>query len=169
MYETDDQVEELQALIDRSFERAGEHLLAIMTPERRLTARQVVTLLQGTKHVAFGTVDSRGRPFVSPLDGLFLWGRFYVGTDGGSVRARHMGRQPAVSLSQFSGDEYAVVVHGDAVIIEKGEPEAERVDEVWRGIYGLSAFDLGEHVIFVRVEPRRMFTYAFDSSKFGGT
>ena len=45
MYETDEQIGELQGLIDRSFAQAGPHLLSIMTPERRLSARQVVRYL----------------------------------------------------------------------------------------------------------------------------
>src|SRR5262245_22399988 len=127
MYESEAQIVELQALIDRSFATANEHLLVISTPERRLNAAQVVQLLQGTRHVAFATANSRGQPFVAPFDGLFLWGRFYVGTDASALRARHIRRQPTVSLTHFQGDEYAVVVHGEATIFGRGEPEAERV------------------------------------------
>jgi hypothetical protein len=161
MYETEEQIQELQQLIDRSFENAGPHLLSIITPERRLSARQVVTYLQGTKHVAFATVTAKGEPRVAPLDGLFLWGRFYVGTDGGTaVRARHLETRRAVSLTHYIGDEIAVTVHGHAVVIEKEDEEAARIDEVWKTIYGMTAFDLAPRVIFMRVEPTHFFTFA---------
>lgn len=160
MQETPEQIQALQALIDRSFAGAGDHLQSIITPDKRLSARQVVTMLQGTKHVAFATVSSRGEPYVSPLDGLFLWGRFYASTDGSSVRARHLKRNKAVSLTHFNGDQYAITVHGDATVLEKGDAEAGAIDEVWQQLYGMSAFDLAEHVIFVRVDARRMFTFA---------
>jgi hypothetical protein len=45
--ETAEELRELQTLIDRSFANAGPHLLAIMTPQRRLTAGQVVQYLEG--------------------------------------------------------------------------------------------------------------------------
>ena len=38
MWETADELTALHALFDVSFERASEHLIALMTPERRLGA-----------------------------------------------------------------------------------------------------------------------------------
>ncbi|HLF71439.1 MAG TPA: pyridoxamine 5'-phosphate oxidase family protein [Dehalococcoidia bacterium] len=166
MFETEAQLDGLQALIDASFANAGAHLLSISRPDRRLSARQVATLLQGTRHVAFATVTSKGEPRVAPLDGLFLWGRFHVGTDGRSLRARHLRRNPNVSLTHFQGDDFSIVVHGRATIIEKGDADADAIDAVWREIYKMSAFDLAENVIFARVEPTHMFTFAQDPSKF---
>ena len=50
MFESEDDVRELQALFDRTFAKANPHLAKIVKPERRLTARQVVRYLEGTKH-----------------------------------------------------------------------------------------------------------------------
>ena len=47
MRETAADLAELQALLDRSYEAAGVHLLRIITPERRLTAEQVAERLTG--------------------------------------------------------------------------------------------------------------------------
>jgi len=66
MLESEDEIQELQELIVRTFAQANPHLAAIVKPERRLSARQVVRYLQGTKHVAFGTVNERGEPRVIP-------------------------------------------------------------------------------------------------------
>jgi len=41
LHETAEDLAALQELIDRSYATAGEHLLRIHTPERRLTAEQV--------------------------------------------------------------------------------------------------------------------------------
>ena len=41
MYETEADLARLQELIDASFARSSEHLLSIMTPPRRLTARRL--------------------------------------------------------------------------------------------------------------------------------
>ena len=55
MFETEAEIEELDGLLDRTLAHANKHLTAIVKPERRLNARQVVRYLQGTKHVAFAT------------------------------------------------------------------------------------------------------------------
>src|SRR3954467_8480125 len=90
MFESEVDVRELQALIDRTFERANPHLAGIVKPERRLSARQVVRYLQGTKHVAFATVNAKGQPRVSPLDGVFVRGRLTVSTGGRGARLEHL-------------------------------------------------------------------------------
>ncbi len=161
MFETAQELDELQALIDRSFAGAGPHLLAIMTPDRRLTARQVARYLDGIKHVSLATVTARGEPRVAPLDSLFVRGRFVVSTGGRSIRLRHMRSRPAVSLSHVVGDDVALVVNGRAVIIERGDPGADELDRIATGIYGSSPFSWGDGVVFIRVEPDVMFAYAF--------
>ena len=166
MEETAEELRELQTLIDRSFANAGPHLLAIMTPQRRLTARQVVQYLRGIKHVSLGTVNARGEPRVAPLDAYFVHGRFVVSTGGRSMRLRHMRARPAVSLSHVVGDDVAVVVNGRAVIIERGDSEAADLDRIATGLYGSSPFSWGEGVVFIRVEPDTMFAYAFHPERF---
>jgi uncharacterized pyridoxamine 5'-phosphate oxidase family protein len=165
VFETDDEVASLQALIDRSFAAAGPHLLAIMKPQRRLRATQVVRYLEGIKHVALATVTARGEPRVAPLDSLFLHGRFVVTTGGRSRRLGHLRARPAVSLTHVVGDDVAVVVNGRAVIVERADPEAAELDRVATSVYGSSPFGWGEGVVFIRVEPDAMFTYAMQPER----
>src|SRR5262245_55758441 len=122
MFETDAELEALQAMLDAHLPRANPHMTAIGTPDRRLTARQVVTYLQGTKHVAFATVTSAGEPRVSPLDGLFIHGRFTLSTARGATKIAHLQRNPACSAVHVDGDRIAVAVHGPVEWIEPGHP-----------------------------------------------
>ena len=75
MHETEQDLAELQELLERTLVRANPHLTSIVSPERRLTARQVARYLQGTKHVAFATVNERGEPLGSSP---FEWGEGVV-------------------------------------------------------------------------------------------
>ena len=166
MFETEDEVRELQQLIDRTFAQANPHLANIVKPERRLTARQVVSYLQGTKHVAFGTVNERGEPRVAPLDGVFIRGRFTVSTGGEAARLRHLRVNPACSAAHMDGDRIGIVVHGHATIIGQGDDGVDEIEPIWTEIYGWSPFEWGAGVVFMRIEPTSMWAYAFHPEEF---
>ena len=150
----------MQALIDRTIERANPHLLAIVKPERRLNARQVSRYLQGTKHVAFATVNERGEPRVAPLDGVFIRGRLTVSTGGRAARLRHLRANAACSATHLDGDTIGIVIHGHATIIGRDDEGVDEIEPVWSDIYGWSPFEWGEGVVFMRIEPSSMWTYA---------
>ena len=166
MFESEQEVGELQVLMDRTYARANPHLLEIVKPERRLNARQVVRYLQGTKHVAFATVNERGEPRVAPLDGVFIHGRVTVSTGGRAARLRHLRANAACSAAHVDGDTVGIVVHGHATIIGPGDAGVEEIEPVWRDIYGSSPFEWGEGVVFMRVEPTSMWAYAFHPENF---
>ena len=166
MFESDDDVRELLMLFDRRFGGANPHLAGIVKPERRLSARQVVRYLQGTKHVAFATVNERGEPRVAPLDGVFIRGRFTVSTGGQAARLRHLRANPACSAAHMDGDTVGIVVHGHATIIGREDDGVDEIEPIWRDIYDSSPFDWGEGVVFMRIEPSSMWAYAFHPENF---
>jgi hypothetical protein len=160
VYETEDDLSRLQELLDRTFAHANPHLASIVSPERRLTARQVARYLQGTKHVAFATVNERGQPRVAPLDGVFVRGRFTVGTGAQAARLRHLRANPACSATHMDGDVVGITVHGHARILVEGDPGVDELDRVWSEIYGSSPLSWGEGVALMVIEPTSMWTYA---------
>jgi uncharacterized pyridoxamine 5'-phosphate oxidase family protein len=166
LFESEDEIRDLQALIDRTFAAANPHLAKIVNPERRLNARQVVRYLQGTKHVAFATVNERGEPRVAPLDGVFIHGRFTVSTGGRAARLKHLRANRACSAAHMDGDTIGIVAHGHATIIGRDDDGVEELEPVWREIYGSSPFEWGEGVVFMRVEPTSMWAYAFHPDQF---
>ena len=166
MYETENDIRRLQELLDRTMARANPHLRSLVAPERRLTAGQVVTYLQGTKHVAFATVNERGEPRVAPLDGVFVRGRFTVSTGAQAARLRHLRANPACSAVHMDGDRVGITAHGRARILEQGDEGVEEIDRVWTEIYGSSPFSWGEGVAFMLIEPTSMWAYAFHPEEF---
>ncbi len=122
MYETPEEIDRLQDLLDRSAAGAGPHLSDIITSERRLTAEQVGEKLQGMRLLALATVTADGRPLVGPVDGYFLHGSWYFGSGRNSVRMRHLAARPAVSATYLPGEELAVTVHGRAELFELKDP-----------------------------------------------
>ena len=165
MFETDAELAELDRLFDAHMARANPHMRAIVTPERRLTARQVVNYLQGTKHVAFATVTSKGEPRVSPLDALFIHGRFTVSTDEVATKIRHLRRNPACSAVHMDGDRIAVAVNGSVEWITFDHPDHDEIHQAWVRQYEGDPYSWG-NVIFFRIQPDTMWAYAFHPEEF---
>ena len=165
MFETEAEIQQLQAMFDAHLARANKHMTSIVTPERRLTARQVVTYLQGTKHVAFATVTSKGEPRVSPLDALFIHGRFTLGTDTGATKIAHLRRNPACSAVHMDGDRIAVAVNGTVEWIPRDHPDHDEIHAAWTRTYESDPYTWGDVVLF-RIEPATMWAYAFRPEEF---
>lgn len=166
MFESEADIAALQELLDRSHGAQGAHMGTIVTEERRVNARQLVTYLQDVKHIAFGTVSSKGEPSVSPLDGLFVRGHFIAGTAGNAVKVKHLRRNPAVSICHLVGDDIGVWAHGRAEFVERGSADADMVESLWMRIHGVSLYSLGDDIVLIKVVPRAMFAFAMDPSKF---
>ena len=160
MHETRDDLAQLQALLDRSYEDAGQHLKRIITPERRLSAEQVAERLQGMCLLALATVTADGRPIVGPVDGVFFRGSFHFGSAPDSVRFRHIGQRPHVSATHLPGEELAVTVHGRAIPVDVLSEENAELQEAYRGVYGADWGDLAQQgAKYARIEADRMFTF----------
>lgn len=168
MFETEAELDELQAMFDAHLAHANPHMQDIVTPERRLTARQVARYLTGTKHVAFATVTSRGEPRVSPLDMLFIHGRFTMGTADGATKVRHLRANPACSAVHVDGDRIAVVANGTVEWITRAHKDHDEVHRVWSETYGADPYSMGEGVVFFRIQPTSMWAYAFHPEEFPG-
>ncbi|HKG38907.1 MAG TPA: pyridoxamine 5'-phosphate oxidase family protein [Conexibacter sp.] len=165
MHESPADISALQELLDRSYATAGPHLLRIHTPERRLSAEQVVEQLTGMRLLALATVTADGRPLVGPVDGIFYRGSFHFGSAPDSARFRHIGARPNVSATHLPGEELSVTVHGRAVPFDIGDPAEEGFRRVLLEIYvprygaqWESFLDSG--VAYARIEAERMFTYS---------
>jgi hypothetical protein len=162
MHETEEDLEALRALIDRSYAAAGPHLLSIHSPERRLTAEQVCSQLTGMRLLALATVSSAGRPVVGPVDGIFFRGAFHFGSSPESVRARHIAARPWVSATHLPGEELAVTVHGRAEQVDVSSgPFRETLLGIYVPRYGESWADMLEKgAVYWRIEAERMFTFS---------
>jgi hypothetical protein len=164
MHETADDLVALQALLDRSYERAGEHFRRITTPERRLDAAQVVERLQGMTLLVLATVTTDGRPLNGPVDGVFYRGSFYFGSAPDSIRFRHIAQRPWVSATHLPAEEFAATVHGQAIPIDVQDP-AERgfrqaLLDIYVPRYGADWENfLDSGVAYARIDADRMFTF----------
>jgi uncharacterized pyridoxamine 5'-phosphate oxidase family protein len=162
MNETAEDLAALQALLDRSYASAGDHLLRIHTPERRLTAEALSERLQGMVLLALATSTADGRPVVGPVDGIFHRGAFHFGSAPDSVRFKHIAKRPQVSATHLPGEELAVTVHGRAVPVDTSAGELRQaILGIYVPRYGESWADdiLDGGSVYARIDAERMFAF----------
>jgi len=167
MYETNTDLAHLQGLLDRSYNSAGPHLRMVITPERRLSAEELASRLQGMCLLALATVTRDCRPLIGPVDGIFYRGAFHFGSSPASIRLRHIAQRPQVSATHLPSEGLAVTVHGRAVPIDvRSKPEAgfrRALLDVYVPRYGPEWEEfLDSGPVYSRIEADRMFTLSMD-------
>ena len=166
MHETPEDLAELQALLDRSYARAGPHLLRIHTPERRLSAEALADRLTGMTLLTLATVTADGRPITGPVDGIFFRGAFHFGSSPDSVRFRHIHARPQVSATHLPGEELGVTVHGRAVPVDVSSgPFRQTLLDIYVPRYGEGweqFIDSGP--VYARIDAERMFVYSMPAN-----
>jgi hypothetical protein len=165
VHESDADLAALQELIDRSYSRAGAHLLSIHTADRRLSAELVARRLSGMCLLVLATVTVDARPIVGPVDGVFYRGAFHFGSAPDSLRFRHIRARPQVSATYLPGEKLAVTVHGRAVPIDIHSAESagfrETLLEVYVPRYGEEWVEfLDSGPVYARIDAERMFAFS---------
>jgi general stress protein 26 len=165
MFETEAEVTDLQALLDRSHQGATGHLRAIIHDDRVLSARDVVALMTGMKVLTVATVTSAGEPRISALDGHFLHGTWSFSTSGTSAKAHHLAARPAVSVAHVDGEALALFSHGQALPLTPDHPRWQSTLDHWTRHYGSSPLEWGPDIRFYDYRPHWMVGYAFMRAK----
>ena len=162
MHETEDELAALQSLLDDSYAAAGDHLRSVITPERRLTAEQLVKNLTGVCIMGLATTSRDGRPFVAPVDGLFYHGEFWFGSAPNSLRFVHIRRDPHVSASYVPFEALGVTIHGTAEILDVADDKHSGFRDYCIDIYGEDWTSWLDAAAYARIKADRMFTFYLD-------
>jgi hypothetical protein len=166
MYETPEDIQQLQDLLDRSITKAGVFLRqSFEMPDHSLSARQLVHFWQGMQTIAFATVTRNDEPRVAPIGALLFRGQFYIPTVVTAARTKHILHYPAVSFTFYQGNGFAVIAHGTATIIEPNQPNFADLETLQQKATGTSVREWGEGV-FLQITSNTLFTYARDIDLF---
>jgi len=169
MFETADELSSLDTLLGASFERAGAHLVGIISADRRLSAADLTRYLVSVRHLVIATVTAKGEPRCSAVDGLFLHGRFWFSTSAQSLKAVHLEHRTAVSGAHVVRDDVGVFVHGRARVVRGGPGEADELRHYWTEVYGASPEDWVTTPVdarYVEIVASSMYSYAFSRERF---
>ncbi|MER7795834.1 pyridoxamine 5'-phosphate oxidase family protein [Microbacterium sp. NPDC096154] len=159
MYESRDELEALQGLLERSHARGTAHLRQIVSGDHRMDAERMTAALEGMKVLSLATVTARGEPRVSAVDGHFLHGRWTFGTDGRSAKARHLAARPSVSAAHVDGERLGVFCHGRAERLTPDDASWPATIAHWAAHYGSDPITWGDDIRMYRIEPSWMVAY----------
>ncbi|HYC26652.1 MAG TPA: pyridoxamine 5'-phosphate oxidase family protein, partial [Nitrososphaerales archaeon] len=129
MFETEAELEALQALMDESFRRSGEQLRSVYGPEEHLDAAQL-SGFKGVRLVAVATLNSKGEPRVAPRSAAFLHGSFYLAVNSKSVTARRLLANHTMSFTYYE-NKLLILGHGTAFPLPRGSQAFESVRPEW--------------------------------------
>ena len=156
MQETDDDLDELQKLLQRSYGAAGPHLRDVHTSGARVDASELVDRLSGMNVFVVATVSSEGRVFTGPVDGFLFHGRVHFGTSPVALRTRHLERRATISATHVRGEGLVVTVHGRARPLDLRGDDADFAD-LTREHYGTGWDEWDGPPATWAIEPHRMF------------
>lgn len=160
MFETDEELTDLQSVLDRAHAGATHHLRAIINDRRTLRATEIAGLVTGMRTLNLATVTAAGEPRISAVDGHFLHARWIFSTSVTCAKARQLQARPAVSASYLEGEALGIFTHGHAHRIEDSDPEyAWTLDHLTRH-YGSSPLSWGDTGLY-RLTPTWVVGYAF--------
>src|SRR4051794_14086392 len=181
MRETAEELSALQSLLDRSFERASDHLKSIMEPQRRLAAGPLdsgqptpadLKIPNAPQHAAppvaaipslalpsSATVTAPGGRGFAAVDGLFFPGHGYSTPAPASPKSRQLRARPATSASSTPRDGYGVFCHGRVAEIPPGD-ERQMINDHFVETYGQSAEGFGVGIFYARIDAEWLVAFA---------
>lgn len=140
MQESPEDLQRLQAILDRSYRMAARHIRTTFTEDSRLSASELVSLLRGIFEIHLAVTTADGAPMVAPVDAAVFQGRIWFGLPFHSVRSKLIRRDARVSGSYTRGETFALIVHGEAVEVSTDDPVyasySEHVHDLYVSMYG---------------------------------
>ena len=158
MFETAEELESLQDLLDASFEKSTERGVAIYGPNQRLSAPQLAGF-RGVRLVAVASVNRRGQPRVAPRAAAFLHGRFYLAANSRSVTVQRLRVNPEMAVSYFE-NHFLLMGHGTMTFLEKGGTGFKALQQEWVKAFNGGRDALKGEDLLLRVDASHLVAFA---------
>jgi len=90
---------------------------------------------------------------------LLFQGHFYIPTVASAIRTKHVLHHPAISFTYYQGNDAALIVHGEATLIQPDHPDFVAVEAFQHERSGHSVREWGDGV-FLRITSKTIYTFA---------
>ena len=145
----------LEEVQDATFAGASAATTGSFGPSQRLSGEQLVRVLTTRRNAVFATTRRDGRPHSTPAAFVLHERSIWLPLVPGAVRAKHVARQPWVSMVISEGqlDSHGVVIiEGPAALAEPGEAVLEAAKAKLGGVSWVERW--------IRLTPERILSYA---------
>ena len=82
--------------------------------------------------------------------------------------SEHLRARPGVSVAHIVGDDLGIFCHGQAEFLGPDHPERPAIEEHLTAHYGSSPSSWGPDIVYLRVQPHWMVSYAFAKDRLLG-
>ena len=114
-----DEVDALQALIDRSVRSATPSVGdSLAYPDRQMSASEFVEFWAGVRLVAMATVGEGGRPHIAPVHSTLSGTTVRLVIYDNTIRRADLASNPRVAFTTWRADGAAAIVYGRAREVE---------------------------------------------------
>lgn len=145
----------LEDLQDATFAGAGSATTGSFGPAQRMTGAQLVKVLTTRRNAVVSTTRRDGRPHSTPAAFVLHERSIWLPLVPGAVRAKHVARQPWVSIVIAEGQletHGVVIIEGPATLAEPGEDVLETAKAKLGGVSWVGQW--------IELTPQRLLSYA---------
>ena len=120
--------------------------------------------LQTERNIWLATNRADGRPHLVPV--WFVWhdGRFYIGMQANSVKARNLARNPKASLALEDGVR-VVICEGTAVSVPA--PITPALNQLFQTKYNWNFATDDEYNLLIQITPDKWLSWTGDDAELG--
>ena len=112
-------------------------------------------------------MNAKGEPRVSPLDSLFIHGRFTLST-GGAAKLKRLRRNPGLLGGPCRRGSHCRCGQRHRGVDRPRPPDHDEIHRAWSNTYESDPYGWGGDIVFFRIQPKSMWAYAFHPEEFPG-
>jgi hypothetical protein len=164
VFETKAELDELQELLDASYEKSPNVRYSGFDASHRLSARQLAGF-RGIRLIAIATVNSKGEPRAAPRSAAFLHGRFYLAADSRSTMVRRLSMNPTMGFTCYE-NHLLIIGHGTAAPLRKGTSGFKELSPKWVEAFEGGRDALNRVDLVIRVDASHLVAFALHPERY---
>jgi hypothetical protein len=164
VFETRAELDELQAVLDTSYEKSPNIRYSGFDASHRLSARQLAGF-RGIRLIAIATVNSKGEPRAAPRSAAFLHGRFYLAADSRSTMVKRLYMNPAMGFTYYE-NHLLIIGHGTPTPFRKGTTGFKELSPEWVEAFKGGRDALNRVDLLIRVDASHLVAFALHPGRY---
>ena len=158
MFETEEDLADLQRLLDESFDKAVFREYSMFKERNRLSAGKLAGF-SGVRLMGIATVNSKGEPRAAPRSAAFLHGKFWLAANTNSVSARRLALNPAIGVTYFE-NHLLIMGHGTVSLLPEHGAGFKELRVEWEEAFRGGRDSAAGTDLFIRVDATHLLAFA---------